>query len=448
MGQGGRITIVNATRYDMTGSHSSSYQMNTWQFPQLIAAGKARSVYIEWDQGILTEEVDDSGEQDYTFNGYTFRIKASARNGFNLSVYLLNFSAQRVRENERIDLGWKHDGNVVFIMSGEPGQFFCTGLTGAWMHNNLGLLGDRPLKHLCIPGSHDAGMGIYGNHTRLGFECATVTQTQMIYGQLVAGARYFDVRPVISGGEYYTGHYGHIIRDSTWQGANGQSIDSIIDDVNLFSASNPELIILDLSHDLNTDLGNNSYRSFTQQEWDNLFNKLAKLNNLFISVGDDENLSERTLNHYIGNNRACVIVRVRAGEGITLGKYSHRGFYPESVLKIYDSYSDTNDLGTMLSDTDTRGQIYKMHTERANPDASYFLLSWTLTQSAKQAAACGTPAAKSILELAEVANSNIWQLFDFITARCYPNIIYMDNISGPNVATVAMVVNILSANNN
>jgi hypothetical protein len=85
-------------------------------------------------------------------------------------------------------------------------------------------------------------------------------------------------------------------------------------------------------------------------------------------------------------------------------------------------------------------QINKMKTQRgANP--SYFLLSWTLTQSATQAATCML-GSSSILALSGVANPPLtYMLFPNVTKSCYPNIVYTDNISGPNVAAIAMAIN-------
>ena len=119
-----------------------------------------------------------------------------------------------------------------------------------------------------MPGSHDAGMSTLTSGTAMGTRANVITQTQSIGGQLNAGSRYFDIRPVISAGQYVTGHYGRIeqLGVVTWQGGNGQSIDSIISEINAFTACNQELIILRLSHDLNTDVGNEGYRSFTQHE--------------------------------------------------------------------------------------------------------------------------------------------------------------------------------------
>jgi hypothetical protein len=165
-----------------------------------------------------------------------------------------------------------------------------------WMQANMPTLQNNSLRQLCIPGSHDSGMSTLGAHTFFSRPCNTLTQTEDIAGQLLMGARYFDLRPVLSNGEFYTGHYSKEL-SITYQGGNGQSIASIIIDINTFmtglpelpSHSNAELVILNLSHDLNTDLGNASYAPFTQGDWDRLLLQMSTIENLFVAGGGESN---------------------------------------------------------------------------------------------------------------------------------------------------------------
>lgn len=73
---------------------------------------------------------------------------------------------------------------------------------------------------------------------------------------------------------------------------------------------------------------------------------------------------------------------------------------------------------------------------------SYFLLSWTLTQDATQAATCFLGTASSIKELADEANQQLASLlYPQVPSSGFPNIIYTDNILNSNAAAMAMVVN-------
>jgi hypothetical protein len=309
----------------------------------------------------------------------------------------------------------------------------------AWMQNNLALLGPRTLREICIPGTHDAGMSAINSGTAFAYTCNTVTQTNAILGQLQNGSRYFDIRPVISAGQYATGHYSEISELNSWQGGNGQSIQSIINDVNTFTASNNELIVLYLSHDLDTDLGNSSYAAFTQDQWNSLLQMLRQgLNDLYTGAAIGADLTTLTLNTYIGNNSPAVIVVVDASaSGIALGSFAGQGFYLPANFPVYNEYSDTNDLSTMTSD-----QLSKMAAQRPNPEASYFLLSWTLTQDSEEAVLCDL-GADSILTLANEANAQLAsQLLPASSPQTFPNIIYIDNLtSGVDVVSLAMQIN-------
>ena len=290
-----------------------------------------------------------------------------------------------------------------------------------------------------MPGTHDAGMGTFVPGTAFASPCNTVTQTSLIAGQLQLGARYFDIRPVIHGEEYYTGHYTQlsIAGINSWQGANGQSMASVISDINSFTRDNPELVILYLSHDLDTDVGNSKYTAFSQGQWNSLLTLMQGITDLkAVTTGD---LSQLTLNDYIGQGRAAVIVVVDpSGSNIEIGSYANKGFYSAGQYTIYNEYSDTNDLKHMTTD-----QLAKMQAQRSSADAPLFLLSWTLTQSTSQAATCGTGLAESILSLAGQANSVLAEeLLPACNANCFPNILYIDNINASvDAAGIAMTIN-------
>lgn len=444
MGQGGNITLVNGTTSDWTLTYTHQYQMNAWSFPATIPAGTSASVYVEWDQGIFTHSSDDSGEATYTLNGsnQSFQIQARAGGGFMLQAVLIGLSTQNYPQGSTIQLGWDWNrnpsgGHVTFVLAGEAGNYLVGGQqSGAWMQHNLELLGSQPLRHLCLPGAHDAGMSVYNSGTAFASTCNTITQNTSILGQLQCGVRYFDIRPVISGGNYFTGHYSKVDPINSWQGANGQSIASIVADVNTYTASNAELIILNLSHDLNTDLGNSSYAPFTQTEWNALFAELQGLNYRFAAVPGID-LSQLPLANFIGGQQAAVVLIVETN-GVDLSGYANQGFFPYSSFDVYNSYADSNDVSYMANN-----QLTKMKQQRPNPDAGLFLLSWTLTQSDVQASTCVLGTADSILTLASVANPQLYlQLPGAISAQCYPNILYTDSVQNADAAALAMAVNV------
>jgi hypothetical protein len=138
------------------------------------------------------------------------------------------------------------------------------------MQSNLDSFGCQPLRHLCMPASHDAGMSKLDGKTSGADSLDTETRNLDIAGQLTYGARYFDIRPVIADGTFKTGHYSKVL--GLYQGGNGQSIADIISQVNSFLAKNHKLVILDLSHDFDSDSG---YKELTQDQWNQLLKQLS-----------------------------------------------------------------------------------------------------------------------------------------------------------------------------
>jgi hypothetical protein len=441
MGQGGHLVLVNGTSYDWSNTYQHSYQMNAWSFPATIAAGTSVAVYVEWSQDIFHVTSDDAGEVTYSLGGtgLNFQVQASAKNGFNLAVAFTNLATPGNPQGSTLNLGWNWNGYLNFVLSGQQGSLSSSNGPTAWMQTNLGILGSRILREICVPGSHDSGMSTFTSGTAFAHTCNVITQTSNIAGQLRLGARYFDIRPVISAGNYLTGHYSYIDQIQSWQGANGESIAAIIEDVNAYTAASAELVVLYVSHDLNTDLGNSAYAPFTQDEWNALLAQLQGLQNLYVAQNPTTvDLTMLTLNDYIGSGRGAVVVVIDpSGNGITLGSYANQGFYSPSNFPVYNSYSNTNNYDVMAAD-----QLAKMKAQRTSPTSSYFLLSWTLTQDATQAVTCFLGVAESILDLAAIADPQLYVvLLPECTDQCYPNILYIDDVTTSDIAALAMAVN-------
>jgi len=301
----------------------------------------------------------------------------------------------------------------------------------SWMQDNIKALQFMKLRELCIPGAHDAGMSTHGTGTAGAFDCNVVTQKNSILGQLNLGVRYFDIRPVISGGEYYTGHYSDV-PVAGWQGANGQSIDSIVPEINQFTSIQKELVILYLSHDLDTDSGR-SYQPFTQEQYDGLCTKLEGINGR--PTSDYPTFLDLSLGELIGGDAIqslVVIIADPSRSGVVAKAGS--AIWGKSKLEVYNEYTGTNDLNKMMND-----QLTKMKGGHG-----YFLLSWTLTQDTTQATTCELPivGGAGILELAGIANAALrGHLMPATTSTVYPNIIYLDGIDNSEAMKLSVDIN-------
>jgi hypothetical protein len=65
------------------------------------------------------------------------------------------------------------------LLTDEAGNFWSnSGAYTDWMQQSMGSLANRTLKHIAMPGSHDAGMGIFNPGT-IGAHFAN-TQTQYL----------------------------------------------------------------------------------------------------------------------------------------------------------------------------------------------------------------------------------------------------------------------------
>jgi len=435
MGQGGWIDIVNGTPYDWTQDYVHSYQMAAWSFPTLIKGGSSASVYVEFSEKIGNNWENDAGEVEFVVQSPSssqyrhFQIQARAKGGYKLQAWFKDLETQNNSAGSTIVLGWKHDGRVNFVLSGLFGNFSSTNPPLAWMQANRDIIGGRTLKQICIPGSHDAGMSIMNGGTAFATPGNCLTQKLNIGAQLAAGARYFDIRPVISGGHFKAGHYSYVDMVLQTIGANGQYIDDITNEINAFTSQNAELIILKLSHTFNTDVGR-TYPGFTQAEWEELFSKLLSINNRYVTSSTSIT-TDLKINDFIypaGSPVPGVIIIADVDSNWITDKYRDKGIYPLSEINLYDSYSNSDSTNTTVSD-----QLQKMRDN----STQYFLLSWTLTLQAADIIS----GVVTIQDLAGRINPLLYsQLLGNITKSVYPSIIYVDYLDA-NVAALAMAIN-------
>lgn len=228
---GGYMTLVNGSPFDWVLSGSHSYQMDTWSWPT-VTAGESSKVKVDF--GITGTLTDDGGEAYYSLSGTTstFSVLARYPSAFHLYVSLDNLDTNTNNVGDQIDEGFRHDQSVNFILSQDDNGTYWTNNNPPidWMRQGLATIGNRKLKHLCLPGSHDAGMTTFSGGTFGATYENTQTQLLNIYDQLIYGSRYFDFRPVISNGKFVAGHYSEI--ESIWLGGNGQSLADTITQIN------------------------------------------------------------------------------------------------------------------------------------------------------------------------------------------------------------------------
>ena len=371
----------------------------------------------------------------YSFNQHqpAFEIAIDGCNSMSsrYNIRLTGFPTMGNPKGSTITIPFNRGETSHFILSGTEEMFASSNLAAAdWMRKTLPAIGNRSLRRICMPMSHDAGMSVDNTPTAFAKPRVTVTQTKSIAEQLNLGARYFDIRPVWSQGQYYTGHYSNLpVID--WQGGLGQSVSEIVKELNTFTKHHAELVILELTHDYNIDKG---WIAFDQSTWDGLFGLLSTIDNLYVAPVDTGDLSQLTLNSYIGEGNAAILVIANMDPKTNIpGQYLGNGIYGKARFPTTGSYADTNDVDKMISD-----QMKKMASNKRSPDDQVFMLSWTLTQSAEQAI-LENP---SILELAADARPSLFQkVIPGCTQSSFPNLIEVDDFAAKDYAALCVAIN-------
>ncbi|KAJ9607686.1 hypothetical protein H2200_007764 [Cladophialophora chaetospira] len=448
--EGGTLLLINGTPYTWKRAAKKGYQMNSWKFPRQVKPGTVATVYLEFKRTPATTRSDTNATCNFDLKGTkncAIRIEVTDSPP-SIDVQIQNFDTPNNPGRSWLQLGWQHDGVVCFILSGKEDCFSSSNPPRDWMQQNLQKLGPRPLHKICLPGTHDAGMGKITHADIIPKDIiADFTQTQSlkIAGQLQMGSRYFDIRPDLSSGAHWTGHYtGHY-------GARGQKMSSVIDDINTFTEYCAELIIINLSHSLNSDDG---WRKYNQKEWNSLFRELLRLNHRFlVTESESQDLSLLPLSRFIGSKHAAVVIVVEAPSDITLGTYVDKGFYLPDQLNVYNVFTNTSDCPHMVHD-----QLQKMQNHMVAGDKRLFLISWTLTQQAPKVSpeALRPPNTfeglsklllwkcqnKTIRELAYTANKALCaQLFPRTGPAAFPNVVYIDFMENRDCAALAMAIN-------
>lgn len=316
------------------------------------------------------------------------------------------------------------DEDVGYISSAEPAT--------AWMQSIMNVIGDWKLKHVCMPGSHDAGMSTIDGHTAHSDWSNTQTQWLDLYGQLVRGSRFLDVRPCLgNGGQQHLCHYSPNVAASGSQGANGIKVDAAIEMINRFMKDHPgELVIIDLNADCGYDSDNRSapganYPRLTNEQWEPIWKKFRDGFDKPCDVGNPNDLTDLTMNDYIGDGKGCVLTVARSIGGAQPDP--KKGFYSSDSFPTSGKFSETDDYKFLADDQIARltmNRAVKDPKDKENKD-TFFVLHWETTIKASDLLT-------SIAERAASTQSPLfWYAYNHFTPLSYPNVIYVDFLGQP-----------------
>ncbi|KAJ3160489.1 hypothetical protein HDU88_007949 [Geranomyces variabilis] len=420
--RGGFVTLVNGSPYPFQKQSQHSYQMY-WSFVDQVQAGDSVANGYRF-----AHKGDDYAEDDAAEAYYGIQIDGSpvkqlqiiASNSDKKSHLWVQLPDLKGVGPEKAELERRSTYNqfrsVPFVLTGSEsyGYFTPSSVPENWMEKIMDIIGGRKLKHVAMPGSHDAGMyRVDHGSTFGGTKGNTQTQYLNFENQMRRGSRYFDVRPVIGNkdGGYYCGHYGHTAIG--WQGANGPTVAELVKDTNKFMNEHPEeVIILYLSHAYNT---NDDYRDFNDSEWNDVYNILEGITARKTTLDGTVSIPDMQFWDLKGSVLIVTEGHSRTSSGI---------FNNKEQFHHFDDYSETPSKTKMAAD-----QIKKLLTNRsvgsADPEKDRFhVLSWTLTEDTQV-----TLSPVTVLDLAmDAYDSLFWDAFHSFTPYSFPSVLLMDGV--------------------
>ncbi|KAH6722288.1 PLC-like phosphodiesterase [Leptodontidium sp. MPI-SDFR-AT-0119] len=432
-GPGGYVELANLTPYEWKLKYTHSYHMD-WKFPTTIPAGTTQEQYFEWwyDHG---PNGDCGAEATYELVGSpepaSFTVQARQKKGKRIEIQFGDeLSSIGNPIGSLITLGYTHDGTVLFVLAGnETSSYVSTNPPVAWMQATLPTIGSKSLREIAMLASHDAGMSQvtrgYG-----GVAHNTVTQSVHIYQQLIYGARWFDIRPVIRKGKWYTNHLTGSV------GAFGRTIADIIKDVNHFTNENPgELIVLDLTHEMDRMKWK---PRLTPEQWQKLYDLLYNgLDDIWAinPTGLPDDLSTVPIETFVQEgSKSAVFIRVPDHAPAFISTIQKRDTAIE--YSTARSFSNTDQPSYLEKD-----QLSKLSLYRLSPTSRMHQSTWTITQRLAHILDFGNPATSIIADAVPAHRKLYSTIWNGLSSTTYPNLVEVDDIHDSQVAALCVAIN-------
>lgn len=352
-----------------------------------------------------------------------------------------NVDSRNTIKGSEISLAMISDRKSYMVISGDDGpwNFHSVGKVHKWMYINLGKWQNRTLRQLCVPASHYSGMSIVSWKTGLASPWPIITQYNNAYDQLNNGVRYFDLRPTFHKSQWVSGHYTFVDKLDSWQGGDGESIQSIIDQVNRFTSENHyELIVISVSYvQITNDTGffdkfkRDDFRDPKADEWDNLLGRFETLQQRWSKASGD--LTQVPLKDFIGPFegpwRSAVVLIF--DDGVKIG--TRAGMFHNSAWQW-----DASDWQKSEND-----RLNDFKTAASKPDAKPYSYSGCHTQTDDEAIACTLgQSSKSVLNLSENPKNKLFtELFPACTESLYPCSLSMDAIDSSDLTALCLAIN-------
>lgn len=165
------LTLVNGSPYSFNVTKKTARQMSVFDLDD-VAAGESRqyvqqyqspSFFRRWGntKGTATYEIDcdDCVKKSFQVEATTSGKQMAEKFSLDISANAdanSNTITTSVELNQR---GGSRAYNLIISGSDKLKRYYTSiGTPVAWMHDILDVIGERKLKHICMLGSHDAGM--------------------------------------------------------------------------------------------------------------------------------------------------------------------------------------------------------------------------------------------------------------------------------------------------
>ncbi len=355
------VTVVNFTPHRIKLDNTHSYQMDTFDFGD-VPQGRARQNTVKYRGTWFTR--DDAGEAYYHLDGtdksFALRVKSYIGTSDPRRV-VLDLSGMGLGQREYVFPGG--ETAVSLVITGSSRYGFQASLRhgpGNWMRGMYDVIRDRPVRHLILPGSHDAGMSkISGQITSIGSEENTQNQGVSIYDQLRAGSRWFDLRVgsvhANDNAAQNNGFWVMHVNDEMATlaiGNTGESLDDVVGEINRFTAESPGEIVFVTMRYL---VGRYQFPDRGPILWNDavtadFFAKLRGINNRCSNLDTSTGFQNQKASYFMDQNggKGCVVLLLN---GHLDGRESPGdGIYDGNRISVQDHWSNMMQAVDMAAD--------------------------------------------------------------------------------------------------
>ncbi|KAL2142850.1 hypothetical protein VTI28DRAFT_681 [Corynascus sepedonium] len=431
------ITVVNLTPHRVRLRNTHSYQMDTFDFGD-VPQGRARQNTVKYRGTWATG--DDAGEAYYYLDGtdktFAVRVKSYSSESYPRRV-VLDLSGMGLGQREYVFPGG--ETAVSLVVTGSSWYGFQASLRhgpGNWMRNIYDVIHDRPVRHLIMPGTHDAAMSKITNKLKsIGTESNTQNQGVSIYDQLRAGSRWFDLRigsvhddadASVNKG-FWAMHLSNEL-DTVAIGNTGESLDEIVSEINRFTDENPgEIIFLPIRYLVGRfEHPDRGHIQWSRAVVNDFFSKLRGIRNRCPNLDTSTGFQNRPASYFMDRNdgKGCVIVLLNGHLDSSVPRESPGdGIYDIGRIGVRDHWSDKMHASDMAPDQ-VRNWRSVVRGSGGDDFGSLMIAQWLVTPDAVAATAY------SLQRFAiEPANPSLyWAGVNGMDPEHWPNVVLVDYI--------------------